>query len=76
MYMEQVPGPQCWRVDVEYLGKVWGEEVSESWTWSWAAAIASGSTLLEMDKESAIIWKAAVRAPELSAKLGCQSTVE
>lgn len=36
-------------------GKVCGEEVLESWTLSWAAAIAGELSLLVMDKEGAII---------------------
>jgi hypothetical protein len=36
------------------LGKVCGEEVLESWTLSWAAAIAGELSLLEINKEGAV----------------------
>lgn len=40
------------------LGKVCGEEVLESWTWSWAAAIAGELSLLGLNKEGAVNVKA------------------
>lgn len=39
----------------ECLEKVCGEEVLDSWRWSWAAAIAGNSSFLAMGKSSAVI---------------------